>query len=78
MSAQGEACVRCGTPLVDEGLNIRCQKCGFLATKGGMIINPGGQPRPRTLVCPLCGGMASEDLFEEFEPKEKAEELAAQ
>jgi len=69
MSAPGQPCIRCGTPLVEDELRFRCPKCGFLAKKGGMIIDMGGRSRPRTLVCPLCGGMASEDLFEEFTPK---------
>lgn len=74
MSAPGDPCVRCGEPLLDEGNKIRCSKCGFRAYKDGAIIDPGGRIRPRTLICPLCGGMASEDQFEEFKPK-KAEEV---
>ena len=75
MSAPGEACVRCGTKLIDEGDTIRCTRCGFRASKGGAIIDVGGRLKSKTLVCPLCGGMASEDLFEEFTPKEKPKEV---
>ncbi len=70
MSSPGDACIRCNTPLIDEGDTIRCQRCGFTAFKGGSIINSGGRFKEKTLVCPHCGGMASENEFEEFQPKD--------